>query len=288
MSSRAVATEGATAQSIRWWQWPTVLSLDAPAVALGWQAMLARAGSVSLGWPHDVVLAASVWLAYVADRWIEGWRLTPASIRTERHAFHQRRRWLVAGAWLLVLVADVVVAVTRLSRRELNAGWLLLPAVLAYLLSHQLVHRHHPWRAPKEIVIALLLGAGAAVFPIANGGRWPLWPVLALFVAVAFANCALISRWEREVDRSHGQSSLALAYANDAWIRLLPWMLAAASLAVFVALRGEDRTAAACAATSAVLLAAVDRVHVRVGWRLARLLADLVLLTPFAVLPFGR
>ncbi|MEP6917925.1 MAG: hypothetical protein ABJC89_19925, partial [Acidobacteriota bacterium] len=112
---------------ISWWQWPTVLSLDAPLVVLGWQSVLAHVARVQLGWPQAFVLTVSVWLAYVADRWIEGWRLAPEAIRTERHAFYQRRRWTMLALWLAVLVADVSVARTRLSLREFEGGWLILP-----------------------------------------------------------------------------------------------------------------------------------------------------------------
>jgi hypothetical protein len=80
----------------RWWQWPTVLSLDAPAVALVWQLTLARVARAPLAWRHVVVLTSSVWLAYVLDRWIEGWRLLPEQLRTQRHTFYQRWRWPVA------------------------------------------------------------------------------------------------------------------------------------------------------------------------------------------------
>src|SRR5262245_49915556 len=113
--------------TIQWWQWPTVLSLDAPVVVVAWQAVLAQISGVELGWPHQFVLAASVWLAYAADRWIEGWHLTPSTIRTERHAFYQHWRWPVAALWSVVLAADVTVAFDRLSRHEIEAGVLLLP-----------------------------------------------------------------------------------------------------------------------------------------------------------------
>ncbi|HEY4988495.1 MAG TPA: hypothetical protein VII09_01740, partial [Opitutaceae bacterium] len=73
----------------RWWLWPTILSLDAPAVVLLWQGLLAKSASVGLAAPERLVLGASVWLAYSADRWIEGWRLGPESIRTHRLRFHQ-------------------------------------------------------------------------------------------------------------------------------------------------------------------------------------------------------
>ena len=266
---------------IRWWQWPTVLSFDAPIVVTAWQMLLASVAGVRLGWPHGFVLAASVWLSYTADRWIEGWRLAPSAIRTARHSFYQRRRWLLFLIWLVVLAVDLTVALTRLSRHEIVTGWLIVPPVLAYLLSHQLIHRNHPWRVPKEICIALLLGCGAAVFPFAGAGfyRRTLWLPLGLFVALAFANCALISVWETEVDRSHGQTSLALQFGGHGWIHGVPWLLA--GLAALIVLGGSHlRVAAVCCVGSAILLGIIDVLHVRLGWRVARVLADVALLTP--------
>ena len=274
------------ARPIAWWQWPTVLSLDAPLVVVGWQAVLAHVARVRLGWPHAFVLAASVWLAYAADRWIEGWRLEPEDIRTARHAYYQRGRWPIFMLWLGVLTAGLLVALTQLSSTEFQAGWLIVAPVLAYLLSHQLVHRDHPWRAPKEVCIALLLGAGVALFPLAQPGAYHrhLWPTLLLFVLLCFANCALISLWEREVDRSHGQTSLALQGASAGWIHVVPWIVAGLALIFGSVDAGNARTAAACAAGSALLLATVDLLHPRLGTRLARVLADVALLTPLVAI----
>lgn len=273
---------------ISWWQWPTVLSLDAPIVAIAWQIMLASVAGVQLAWPHGFVLAASVWLSYTADRWIEGWRLAPAAIRTPRHSFYQRRRWLVFLIWLAVLAIDLAVALMRLSRQELVTGWLVVPPVLAYLLSHQLIHRNHPWRVPKEVCVALLIGGGAAVFPIAGAGVYQrtVWLVLALFVALAFANCALISVWETEIDRSHGQTSLALQFGGHGWIHGVPWLLAGVA-AIIVVAGPNVRVAAVCCVSSAILLGIVDLLHARLGWRVSRVLADVALLTPLIAMAFG-
>jgi hypothetical protein len=41
-----------------WWQWLTVLSLDAPLVAVAWQVALARSAGVALGGPHVFILGA--------------------------------------------------------------------------------------------------------------------------------------------------------------------------------------------------------------------------------------
>ncbi len=101
--------------SPRWWQWPTILSLDAPAVSVVWQAALARVAGVELRWPHVAVLGATVWLAYVADRWIEGWRLQWPDIRTQRHQFYLRWRWPVALTWIVVAAANAIVGFTELT-----------------------------------------------------------------------------------------------------------------------------------------------------------------------------
>jgi hypothetical protein len=273
--------------SPRWWQWPTVLSLDAPAVALLWQWQLADAGNCALGFAPRFVLGASVWLAYAGDRWFEGWRLDPGSVRTQRHLFHQRRRWPIAAAAAAVLAADLAVAVRGLSPRDLTAGLLLLGPVLAYLLSHQLIHRHRPWRLPKEVCVALLFGGGAAIFLVSQPGAdlRLIGIPLGLFILLCFANCALISVWEHAVDRSHGQVSLAGQFRGGAaFSRALPWALALVSPICWLASPAAARPTVLCAVASSVLLGVVDQAEFLLGWRLSRVLADAALMTPIAII----
>ena len=271
------------AERPRWWQWPTILSLDAPVVVVLWQWILAGAASVALGVPEAVVLGCSVWLAYAADRWIEACRLAPESIRTHRHRFHQRWRWPVFAAWAIVLGLDLCTAFRWLPPSELLAGaWVLVP-VAAYLLSHQLVHRRSRWRAPKELCVAALLAGGAAVFivclPAADVGRMAI--PLVLFALLCFSNCALISVWEDEVDRSQGQTSLALQLGRAAAILgSLPWAVALLCAAArLLAGRGAG-TASLCGVASAVLLGLVGLAEPRIGRVRARVLADVALMTP--------
>jgi hypothetical protein len=249
--------------------------------------MIARSGSVRIGAPEMIVLGSSVWLAYSADRWIEGWRLVPESIRTHRHRFYQRWRWPILAVWTAVLGLDVFEAIRGLSAIEFGAGVLLLLPVGAYLLSHQLVHRKSRWRAPKEVCVALLLGGGAVVFAASSPGAdiHAMELPLILFVLLCFANCALISVWENEVDRSHGQTSLALQFARAAAVSCaLPWLIMALSAAVWLCAAPHARAAAACAAASAALLGLVDLAESRIGWVAARVLADVALMTPIACL----
>jgi hypothetical protein len=271
----------------RWWLWPTILSLDAPVVAVLWQALIARSAGVPLGLPERLVLGCSVWLSYSADRWIEGFRLKPGQIRTHRHGFYISWRWEILIIWVGVLALDVVTAVRTLAPAEFRAGAILLVPVAAYLLSHQLVHRSSRWRAPKEACIAFLFSGGAAVFVASQPGaqlQRMAAPVV-LFALLCFANCALISVWENEVDVSHGQTSLALQYAGTARIsRALPWFIALASITAWLVAGSPITQVAACSLASAVLLGCVNAAEHRIGRSLARVLADLVLVTPLVPL----
>lgn len=267
----------------RWWQWPTVLSLDAPAVAVAWQGVVARETGGHPGRAGALVLALSIWLAYSADRWFEGFRLHSSQVKTQRHRFYQVARWPMVVLWLVVLFADVVLALTRLAPAQIRAGFTLLPFSMVYVLSHQLVHRESRWRLPKEICVALLLTGGvytlvAPTIPAGHAGR-ALLP-LALFASLAFANCVLISFWERTVDAAHGQTSLVRQFASGFTIsRLAPWIAFLFGVLIAILIPAA-RAAGTCAAISALLLLVLERTESRLGWEAARVLADAVLLTP--------
>ena len=265
----------------RWWQWPTVLSLDAPAVAMLWQSLLARLLDQPFGYEPVLVLGLSVWLAYAADRWIEGWRLAPEAFATPRHYFYHRYRWPVAVLWIAALVVDLRVAFTSLATRDLLVGAVLLSAVAAYLLSHQLIHRHHPWRVPKEICIAGLLSGGVGVFLVSSPRFTEALTPLTMFALLCFANCALISVWEQHVDRAHGQTSLvADAPTTVDLIRQVPWGILGIGVLQMAASHHVARTAGACTIASALLLVVIDVAEPNIGPQRARVLADLALMTP--------
>jgi hypothetical protein len=267
----------------RWWQWPTILALDAPAVALAWQSMFARVAGVTTR-PYQVaLLGISVWLAYSADRWIEGWRLTIETVRTQRHYFFLRRRWPAFAVWIAIFIGGVGLALSRLSTREWTASLGVLLPTLLYLLSHQLFHRGHPWRVPKEICVAVIMALGAALYPATLGtdSLHLIAPTTALFMLLCLANCMLISDWEREVDLQHGQTSLVLRFSHARTIAgSLPYGIFVLCAGTVALSGGFTRIAALCGAASAASLAALDYVQPRIGRERSRLLADVALLTP--------
>jgi hypothetical protein len=267
-----------------WWQWYTILSLDAVAASLAWQQMLAQVGGAPLRPAHAAVLGLSVWLAYSADRWIEGWRLPLENALTQRHYFAVRWRWPLFALWITLLAADLTIAFTQLTARELHAGYALLAGVAAYLLVHPFVRRVKRFQPPKELIVAVLITAGMSLFVVVqpHASENALILPIALTALLCFCNCVLISLWEQEVDTTHGQISFANQFdrAHGAG-HLFPWALGVISGLVSPLAQSYQRVALLCVAASAFLLGLVDFLEPRIGRQLARVLADVVLLTPW-------
>jgi len=266
-----------------WWQWLTILSLDAPLVAVLWQALFARVAGVRLGWHDPILIGLAVWIVYAADRWIEGWRLTPEIVRTQRHYFYIRWRWPVFVLGLVAIITTTVVAITCLDEREFKSGFVLLLPTLLYLFSHQLVHRHHPLRLPKEICIATIFAIGCALAPAAQAPDKIITLLIptVLFGLLCFADCALIASWEKEVDAVHGQTSLALQWRHGlTLIHALPWLLCGIGFIALATPAHVARSIAACTAVSGLLLGLLDMIHPRIGRQAARAVVDVMLMTP--------
>lgn len=252
-------------------------------MAVVWQWLFAQTTGSTLAWFHHVILAAAVWLAYSADRWIEGWRIPREEVQTRRHLFYQHHRWTTFSLWLALLVSSIALSWLRLTVSEFKAGFILFGPVVIYLLSHQFLHRQHPLRVPKELCVALLFTAGIAIFTLVqlsvdfhHGGV-----ILMLFGLLCFADCALISIWEDEVDRQHGQTSLALQYPGGRWlVRLLPWIIALLPLGFIPHASEVSRISLSCISGSALLLGLIDLRQNHHGRAWARVVADWALLTP--------
>ncbi len=269
------------------WQWPAILSLDAPLVAVLWQALFARKLGVHLDWHDPVLLGLAVWIVYAADRWIEGWRLDLNTVQTQRHQFYLSHRWPVFWVGIAAIIATTIIAIARLDGREFKAGFILLIPTLLYLFSHQLVHRHHPLRLPKEIVIAVIFALGCAIAPaVIVPAKIPelLIPVT-LFGLLCFANCALIASWEKEVDTLHGQTSLALQLKGR-WtiIHALPWLVFISALVSVFLNPDPSHPGALCTAASGLLLGLLDLIQPRIGREAARAVVDFTLMTPVVLL----
>lgn len=186
--------------SAKLWEWPTILSLDAPLVAVLWQGLFAQVFGVSLLWHHAALLAACVWLLYSADRLCDG--LFGRLSRTRRHHFYAAYRRPVVILWLFVFVASASAALLTLRPGEIVGGLLVLAAVLFYFVRVHLLPRAS-FKLPKEVQVAFLFAAGVALFLIPQLtalSALHLTLPLGLFSVLCLLNCALIGYWEIELD----------------------------------------------------------------------------------------
>jgi len=248
-----------------WWLWPNVLALDAPAVAVVWQQFLGRAFGVAVPAAALFVLGLTVWGIYLADRW---WDARSGTANQPRHAFAAANPGLI-GVSIVALLAAAGFAFT-LPISYLVAGALLGALVAVYFgLVHLLKPNAVTARGGKEMLVGLLFAAGVAVPLVADTHDAVRWlPAVCGFGVVCWLNCRVIDRWEGEVSGDDTREpSLGIATFVLASLVLRPVAFALAS--------------------AAALLLVVHTVQPRIGPRVARVLADLALLTPLVVWCFS-
>ena len=263
--------------------WPHLLSLDAPLVAVAWQGWWAHATGVALPPCHGIVLLLGVWLMYLGDRLADLRRARPDDPLTARHGFAGRqRRFLLVFAAVLAGILTVL-APCALPPRHFAAGLGLLALVGGYFW---LIHRRQTqrWCAyfPKEAMVGGMFAFGTAFFvlwrlPLPSA---PLVAAVSLFALVCFLNCALITRWEQNVQDLRHPASLLNSFPRLTRRGLQPlcWVLGAMAAGLGVSLHTALFLPLAASALS---LGVLDRCRQRLSVNMLRVLADAVLLTPW-------
>lgn len=176
-------------------QWLTLLSLDAPLVALGWQALLAQASESTIAWHHRAIVFLSVWLGYAADRWFDTARIR--SPNTERHHFTSKYAVRLLGLWILALASALILSYQNLSPAELQRGYFLMTGALAYSLFAQTARRLPYYGTIKALFVAILVSASSILFLEPTFLQSPTgFASYALVALLFFANCLCIRAWE--------------------------------------------------------------------------------------------
>ncbi len=288
-----IPTEGRRFDALRPLRIWHLASLDAPTVAVVWSLAFAWAAGVRLPVWIPVLLALAAWVVYVFDRLLDA----RGALRTrnlkelrERHLFHHRHRRLLVPLAAAAACAAGCIVFTLLPVPARERDSVLGAAALAYFTG---VHfsRGPSFRCfagrrlfavspvfKKEFLVGLLFTSACVLpaFSRASGqGKLAVWPLSAaagFFALLAWLNCHAIDRWESE------------ASAGKSRILTLACILAISGLLVACILPPRPAALVATGASSALLLALLDRFR---GWLTPlalRAAADLVLLTPLALL----
>ena len=278
---------------VRYWH---LTSLDAPTVAVVWTLAFSSALGIHLPPWVPVLLGLAAWTAYILDRLLDARTAVRAGIlddMPERHRFHHlhRRTFTALAIIAAIAAAGIVWILMPVAARERNSA-LVLAALAYFTRVHIRIGDASPIPAPgdkaprkrlpiKELLVGLIFTA-ACVLPSAS--RMPQKPIaieiamaaVALaFALLAWLNCYSIDSWEGPTLRRSDDLPLPA-------ILLCVGLLVAAATLAWIDLRFTALLLAAAA--SAGLLALLDLFRNRFTPIALRAAADLVLLTPLALL----
>ena len=283
-----VSTEPHTFADV--WLWPSRLTLQAPAVAVIWQLLLARCWHVSLNSFEPLALAMAVWLIYVADHLIDTVCPIASSWEPPRKRFCRRHWSKFLGCSILVGAALAVSAFYFLPPAVARGGWLLSLGVAFYFVVIHIAPQN--WRRswPREIFVAVFFSVGT--FGVTSmASRYSLThflPPAFLFTLLCWMNCSLIESWEW---RTTGASAVNRPNVAALWIAdrlsMLGVLIALLSgaLAAF-GLQPALFAFAVCLSGLTLSILGIYRSSIRL--RFISPAADLALCSPIAVLLLSR
>jgi hypothetical protein len=266
--------------------WLNLTCLDAPIVALLWQAIFAQAFHIELSDTSRVALFLTAWLIYLSDRFADAIALPLAVPRSLRQEICLRYQGLWVTLLGLIAALDGFVVCSRLDHQIFIRGLWLGSVAAIYLGANYLFGKLWRFLPLKEIAIGFLFAAGT-LFVLAT--QWSVTSLL-LFTAFLFAclcslNCMSIAIWERDLDREQDKYSIATQWsAAKFYIRVALFILT--MICIALAIFDDDlRPLTVCLGLSSVFLGGLHFLPLLTDERTA--LADLVMLTPLAWL-FGQ
>jgi hypothetical protein len=270
--------------------WLTLLSLDAPAVAVLWQLLFARCFHVRLSPSITLLLGLVVWLIYVADRFLDTLIVPSQGTEPVRHRFYRRRRWAFLLPFCGIFLLACWIAWTQLEPRTFRNGVIIMLAVGFYFF---LVHLRRPKgnaRIQKEMFVGILFGLGTC-FPVWErlpAGRIHLLIPFLVFTELCWLNCAAIeySEWMRL--RQHEFNS---PHPWTAWLGRHMILVASATALVTVGIAlanpsGSDWMLPVAETLSAAAFVVLGFAGEKISPDKFRVLMDLALFTPTLFLVF--
>lgn len=256
-----------------------MLSLDAPFVAVLWQVLFVRCFHGDSDTATSILLVASVWLIYAADRALDAWRGERASAR---HRFYHQHWRMLLPLWLAVLAASAWLALTELPGVLLRRGCVLMAVVLVYFVIVHGLGRRAPALWSKEASVGLVFALGASLAAWTNVRTVADGAAIALFFVLCWINCAAIQKWESE--------DFGRAYVRRIRVRpsAVSFSAAGVALAAAVLLCLDRPVLGGAEMASAFAFVWLERARRRLSPEALRVLADVALLSPMVFLPLVR
>ena len=244
--SNSVVSNEADDSPARWspaavLSWINLLSLDAVAVGLVWQAVFTH--QFCQRWPQgyeNAILGLSIWLAYTADRLMDACRLDRSLLHTLRHEIHHEYHRRFCIAWLIALTINIALIVSQATESQLRVGFVAIGLVLAYLAGVHLRPRRLTHRnvLPKELQIGVVFAFGASLngwASVSPDDRASLGLLMIMLAPLFSLNCLAVASLEAKLDAQQGFPSLVNRHPwSSRWLPSMLFTYAAITLVLGV------------------------------------------------------
>ncbi len=280
----------------RWWQWPTILSIDAPLIALLWFWLFSRDFDIEIHWVDPIVLSLGVHGVYVLDRALDARALGDKAVSI-RHRFYARkpRHFLVYSILLLLFSAVLGIINSTTSVRYVALSLAATIGIYILFIHAPLTRYLGAWL--KEVVVGTLFAMGVVLVPLLSlntnieGLSSPSWGsgiMVVSFVLLCISNTLSISWFERHMDAEQGTDSLSTivhnkfqGMASSAMARGASIILVLVAFAVLLAGEAYGHfQISLCLALGFILYAFLHFVEGHFTSPQLRVMADIVLITP--------
>ena len=182
-------------QTVPLWLWFNLLSLDAVAVAVGWQLVFARSFHVHVPAVATTILGLCVWLIYAADRLLDA---RAGADATPRHRFYRRYARRIMPLLAIGATLAAVLVLSKLDAGILNAGVQMAFVMIVYFtITHAAPRSWAAWW-PKELTVAILFALGTCLPVYAEAPETvpAILAPIAIYAWLIWMNAIGIDRWE--------------------------------------------------------------------------------------------
>ncbi len=215
-----------------------LLSLDVVLGALAGASLAVKITKTKPGAAFWLVLAASVWLVYNSDHFLDGIKSGRKALNP-RHLFHFRHAALIFRSILLIGTITAIIAFTYLPGSLIRFGLILGAIILIYLSLAYLSDKLNIHHLHKEYIIAAVYVAGIWAGPILVAGASPgikISLLITINFLLALCNLLTLSYYDLETDIHDGDTSFAVAYGNKTTSFTIYLLLFIAFITSFIAI----------------------------------------------------
>jgi len=243
-----------------------------------WAILFAYCYGVRLALNEIVILCLTVWIIYVGDRLLDGWRPTGLAALQQRHFFSAEHRSPFICIGVIAAFVDLSLITKTLGSAEMFAGLKLAAIVGIYLLSVH-VNPRIARLLPKKLVVGILFAAGTALPVWSKNSPFSVdweFPV-GLFALLCSLNCFSIECWEKNGSKFIDRLETKQILRGTARVSEAAAGLAVAALALPFFDIGAHTAVAIAVSLSASLIFSLNYFRDRLSLSALRVLVDLVL-----------